>query len=47
LTGWRVFLCGASEMVHATRRDAYLAGASLGDILCDAFELRDLRRQPR
>jgi ferredoxin-NADP reductase/ferredoxin len=39
LAGWRVFLCGLPEMVHATRKQAYLKGASLADIHADAFEL--------
>ena len=47
LSRWRVFLCGSSELVHAARRAAYLAGASLADILGDAFDLRDLRRRGR
>lgn len=47
LTGWRVFLCGYPPMVHAARRQAYLAGAALADIHADAFELRELRRKPR
>ena len=47
LAGWRVFLCGYPPMVHAARKQAYLAGASLDDIHADPFELRDLRRTPR
>jgi len=39
LAGWRVFLCGLPDMVHATRKQAYLKGARLADIHADAFEL--------
>ncbi len=37
LKNWRVFLCGHPEMVNATKRKAFLAGASLSDIHADAF----------
>lgn len=37
LKGWRVFLCGAPEMVQQTRKKAFLAGASMQDISADAF----------
>lgn len=37
LKGWRVFLCGAPEMVKQTRMKAYLAGAAMPDISADAF----------
>jgi ferredoxin-NADP reductase len=37
LTGWRVFLCGHPEMVKTAQRKAFLAGASMKDIVCDAF----------
>jgi ferredoxin-NADP reductase len=47
LRGASVYACGLPEMVAATRKRAYLAGASLDDIHGDAFELRDLRRFPR
>ena len=47
LTGWRVFLCGYPPMVHAAKKQAYLAGASLNDIHADPFELCELRRAPR
>lgn len=47
LTGWRVFLCGAPDMVRTTKRRAYLAGARLDDIHADPFDLKDLRREPR
>lgn len=39
LRGWRVFLCGLPNMVHAVRKQAYLKGARLADIHADAFEL--------
>ncbi len=47
LKGWRVYLCGHPLMVDGARKAAYLAGAALGDINADAFELRDLRTLPR
>jgi CDP-4-dehydro-6-deoxyglucose reductase len=47
LAGWRVFLSGNPQMVHATRKSAYLAGAALADIHADPFDLRDLRHHPR
>ncbi|WP_133717646.1 FAD-binding oxidoreductase [Methylocaldum gracile] len=40
LTGWRVFLCGHPEMVKAAQKKAFLAGASMKDIVCDAFTSR-------
>lgn len=45
--GVRVFACGHPAMVHALRRQTYLAGASLGEIHGDPFDLRDLRRANR
>jgi NAD(P)H-flavin reductase len=47
LVGWRVFLSGHPQMVHAARKNAYLAGAALADIHADPFDLRDLRHHPR
>ena len=47
LRNWRVFLCGSPPMVQAARTASYLAGASLGDIHADPFELRDLRSEQR
>ena len=38
LKGWRVYLCGNTAMVKATKRKAYLAGAALHDIHSDPFE---------
>ena len=37
LGGWRVFLCGREDMVKATQKKAFLAGASMQDILADPF----------
>lgn len=39
LKSWRLFLCGHPEMVKATKKKAYLAGASLQEILADAFNI--------
>ncbi len=47
LSDWRVFLCGYPPMVRDAQRRAFLAGAALADIYIDAFELRDLRTEPR
>lgn len=47
LKGWHLYLCGYPPMVEAARRTAFLNGAALDDILCDAFELRELRTKPR
>ena len=47
LSGWRVFLCGAPPMVTGARKMAYLAGASMGDIHVDPYEIRDLRHESR
>ena len=38
LKGWTVYLCGHPEMVKATQRKAFLAGASMNDIHTDSFE---------
>lgn len=37
LSGWRVFLCGREDMVKATQKKTFLAGASMQDIFADAF----------
>ena len=42
LKGWRVFLCGHPEMVKATRKKTFLAGASMQDIHADAFNVSHL-----
>ncbi len=47
LTGWRIYLCGYAPMGHGAKKMAYLAGATPSDIYADAFELQDLRREPR
>ncbi len=47
LSGWGVYLCGYPPMVQTAKKQAFLAGAGLQDILADSFELRDLRRLPR
>jgi NAD(P)H-flavin reductase len=39
LKGWRVFLCGHPDMVNQMKRQAFLKGASTGDIYVDAFVL--------
>ena len=38
LEGWQIYLCGNTEMVSATKRQAYLSGAALADIHSDPFE---------
>lgn len=38
LKGWRVYLCGNTDMVKATKRKAFLAGAALSAIHADPFE---------
>jgi len=37
LVSWRVFLCGHPDMVKSAQKQAYLKGARLADIYCDAF----------
>lgn len=37
LSGWRVFLCGAPDVVQSLRRQVFLAGVSRRDIAADAF----------
>ncbi|MFM8331405.1 MAG: FAD-binding oxidoreductase [Candidatus Methylumidiphilus sp.] len=39
LKGWRVYLCGHPDMVKATKKKAFLAGASMQDIHADAFNV--------
>lgn len=39
LKHWRVFLCGHPDMVNATKKKSFLAGASLNEIHADAFVL--------
>ena len=38
LSHWRIYLCGHPAMVNDTKRNAFLAGASLQEIYADAFE---------
>jgi NAD(P)H-flavin reductase len=47
LDDWLVYLCGYPPMVHAAKKMAFLAGASLEDIHTDPFDLKDLRAEPR
>lgn len=37
LTQWKVYLCGSPDMVKASKRQVYLAGAALPDIYTDEF----------
>lgn len=37
LRGWKVFICGNPDMVKATQKAVFLAGASMSDILADSF----------
>ncbi len=37
LSGWKVYLCGAPDLVQRMRKQAFLAGAGMGDIYADAF----------
>ncbi len=37
LKGWRAYLCGNPNMVEASKKKIFLAGAALGDIFADAF----------
>ena len=46
LQGWQIYLCGNTEMVSATKRQAYLAGAALADIHADPFEFSYRISQP-
>ncbi len=41
LKGWKVYLCGNPNMVEATRKQAFLAGANFKDILADAFKFAE------
>lgn len=38
LKGWRVYLCGNTNMVKTTKKKVFLAGAAFSDILADPFE---------
>ncbi len=35
--GWRVYLCGAADFVHALRKRVFLSGARMNEIHADAF----------
>lgn len=37
LQGWKVYLCGAEDLVKKLQRQSFLAGARLNDIYTDAF----------
>jgi ferredoxin-NADP reductase/ferredoxin len=37
LNGWKVFLCGHPQMIQDTKKQAFLNGASIGNIYADAF----------
>ena len=37
LKGWKVFLCGAPDLVKKTSKMAFLSGANMQDISSDAF----------
>lgn len=37
LAAWKVYLCGAPDLVNKMRKKAFLAGASMSDIYADAF----------
>lgn len=37
LAGWKVYLCGADDLVRQLQRQCFLAGAGLQDIYTDAF----------
>ncbi len=39
LTGWRAYLCGHPDMVATTKKQVFLAGASMRDIYADSFVL--------
>jgi ferredoxin-NADP reductase/ferredoxin len=39
LTGWRAYLCGHPDMVKASKKQVFLAGASMKDIYADPFVL--------
>jgi ferredoxin-NADP reductase/ferredoxin len=39
LTGWRAYLCGHPDMVNTSKKQIFLAGASMKDIYADPFVL--------
>ena len=44
LKGWRIFLCGHSEMINQTKRLAFMKGASINDIYTDAFHINQAEK---
>jgi NAD(P)H-flavin reductase len=47
LKDMKIYLCGHPEMVKQAKMSAYLNGADMGNIFVDAFEMKNLRQQPR
>jgi ferredoxin-NADP reductase/ferredoxin len=47
LSGFRVYLCGAPEMVRTAQKTAYLQGAQIKNIYADPFENLDKRNVQR
>jgi NAD(P)H-flavin reductase/ferredoxin len=47
LSGFRVYLCGAPEMVNNAKKTAYLQGAQIKNIYADPFENQDKRSTQR
>ncbi|MGD8484671.1 MAG: FAD-binding oxidoreductase [Thioalkalispiraceae bacterium] len=47
LKDMKIYLCGHPEMVKQAKMSAYLNGADIGNIFVDAFEMKNLRQQPR
>ena len=47
LEKYRVYLCGAPEMVNSAKKTAYLQGAHIKNIYADPFENKDIRAVPR
>lgn len=39
LNGWKIFLCGGPTMIKTLQRQCFFNGASISDILVDAFEM--------
>ena len=46
LVGWRSYLCGNPDMVNASKKQVFLAGASMKDIYADPFVLSDTAVTP-
>lgn len=47
LDGWRVYLCGLSQMVYETHEAVLTRGAHPEHVHSDPFEMKDLRHEPR